>query len=179
MRKSRKKRPTAPLTPQFKSNEKIKAETVRLIDENREMVGEVETVKALKMAEEAGLDLVEVSPKATPPVCKIMDLGSFKYQKEKEAKAQKLKQKAIEIKGIRISLRIGEHDRDVRVGRAKKFLENNDKVKIEMMLKGRERQHLGQGREALEAFVKELGDVKIEQPFTKQGGKLSIVVTPK
>ena len=180
MRKSRKKRPLKPLTPQFRANQRIRSDEVRLIDESDEMIGIFNTAEALKRAEEAGLDLVEVSPKAEPPVCRIMDLGSFKYQKEKEAKAQKQKQKATEMKGVRLSLRIGKHDKEVRIKQSKKFLADNDKVKIELILKGRERQHISQARKIMENFISELGEeVKVEQPFIKQGGKLSMVIAPK
>ncbi|MBI5621957.1 translation initiation factor IF-3 [Candidatus Falkowbacteria bacterium] len=178
MRKSHKRRPEPILVPQFRANHRIRATQVRLIDENGEMVGVVDLTEALRRAEEAELDLVEVSPKAAPPVCKIMSFGSFKYKKEKEAKAQKQKQKVVEMKGIRLSLRIGAHDLEVRATQAKKFLDNNNKVKIEMILKGRERQYSDQAREVMQSFIRQLGEVKIEQPFTKQGGKLSMIVAP-
>lgn len=180
MRKSRKKRPRKPLIPYYRTNERIKAQEIRLIDENGAMVGIVKKEQALAMAEEVGLDLIEISPKAQPPVCKIMDYGSFKYQREKESRAQKQKQKATEMKGIRLSLRIGKHDKEVRLKQAKKFLGNNNKIKIELILKGRERQYINQAKENMNAFIKELGEeVKIEQSFARQGGRLSIVITPE
>jgi len=180
MRKSYKKRPKKPLIPYFRVNQKIRAPKVRLIDENNEMVGVVSLDQALEKAQQAELDLVEVSPKTNPPVCKILDFGSFKYQKEKDARSQKIKQKVVEIKGVRLSLRIGKHDRDIRLKQTKKFLQNNDKVKIELNLRGRERQHADQAKKIIDEFIQELDEeIKIEQPFAKQGGKLSIVIAPK
>lgn len=179
MRKSHKRRPDKPLVIEFRANQRIRSAEVRLIDENGQMVGTVSIGDALRRAEDVGLDLVEVSPKAVPPVCKIMNFGSFKYQKEKEAKAQKQKQKIGELKGIRLSLRIGDHDKEIRLAQAKEFLAEQNKVRVELTLKGRERQHIEQARQIMNEFVKNLGDsAKVEQPFTRQAGKLSIVVAP-
>ncbi|MFA6533549.1 MAG: translation initiation factor IF-3 [Patescibacteria group bacterium] len=178
MRKSYHRRPDKAIIPIFWANEKIRASEVRLIDEKQQMIGVVSITEARRLAEEAGLDLVEVSPKAQPPVCKIMDLGSFKYQKEKEAKAQKQKQKVAEIKGIRLSFKIGDHDREVRLHQAQKFIAEDNKVKIEIILKGRERQYTDLAQTIIKDFVRDLGKVKVEQPFAKQQGKLSMVVAP-
>jgi len=180
MRKSHKKRPEKSLVLDYRINHRIHSPEVRLIDETDQMVGVVSREEALRRAEEAGFDLVEVSPKAMPPVCKIMNFGSFRYQKEKEAKAQKQKQKIGELKGIRLSLRIGDHDKETRLIQARKFLEENNKVRVELTLKGRERQYTDQGRDVIEDFIHALDDVaKIEQPFTKQAGKLSMVIAPR
>lgn len=163
----------------YRVNGQIRVPEVRLIDENSQPAGIVSITQALQQAQAAGLDLVEVSPKAEPPVAKIIDYGQFKYQKEKELKAQKIKQKTGEIKGLRLSLRIGEHDEQIRINQARKFLAEDNKVKLEIILRGRERQFTNQGRENMERFVKELGDsVKVEQPFAAQGGKLSMVIAP-
>lgn len=181
MRKSyhRHREPASPAL-QYKINHKIIAPEVRLIDETGTMIGVVSLPQALERAAEAEMDLIEVSPKAEPPVCKIMDFGSFKYQKEKEMKTQKAKQKAVEIKGLRLSLKIGEHDLNIRLKQAEKFLADGDKVRIEMTLKGRERQHTSRGREIIDGFSRSLAAVaKVEQPFTNQGGKLSIIIIPK
>lgn len=177
MRKSHKKRPEKILIPHFRCNQDIKVPEVRLLDETGQMIGVVGIEEALQRAQNVELDLVEVSPKAVPPVCKIISYSSFRYQKEKEIKAQKLKQKVVELKGVRLSLRIGEHDLVVRQEQTQKFLAGGDKVRIEMILRGRERQYMGQARGIMEQFVKNLGDsVKIEQPFTSQEGKLSIII---
>lgn len=179
MRRSRKKRPEKPLIQEFRSNEQIRIPQVRLINDQGEMLGVMSTTEALRLAQEAELDLVEVSPKAEPPVCRITDIGSFKYKQEKEARARKANQKAVETKGIRLSLRIGQHDLDIRRDSATKFLTNNDKVRIEMILRGRERRFIGQAKEVMDQFIASFGDtVKIEQPFSAQGGKLSIILMP-
>ncbi|MFA5076262.1 MAG: translation initiation factor IF-3 [Patescibacteria group bacterium] len=180
MRKSYHRRPAPIAQPLYRVNERIRVPQVKLIDESGQMVGVVSIEKALQMAHDVEMDLVEVSPKDNPPVVKILDYGQFKYRKEKEQKQQKTKQKASETKGVRLSFRIGQHDLDIRLNQAKKFLEDKDKVKIEMMLKGRERQHGDQAREIINQFIKNLGDgIGIEQPLTKQGGKLIVIIAPK
>src|SRR3990167_5579447 len=127
--------------PQYKVNQKIKALEVRLIGAEGEALGVVPTEEAIKLAEAKEMDLVEVSPKAEPPVCKILDYGQFKYQKEKEAKKRKAQSAEVELKGIRLSVRIGVGDRDVRLKQALKFLEKGDKIKVELPLRGREKAH--------------------------------------
>ena len=114
----------------FHVNQQIRVPVVFLIDENGVSVGEMTIGKALTMAEQVGMDIVEVNPKEKPPVVKIMDYGQFKYKKEKEAQKQKVKQKKVEIKGIRLSVRISQHDFDFRFEQAKKFLERGDKLKL-------------------------------------------------
>jgi translation initiation factor IF-3 len=123
--------------------------------------------------------LVEVSPKANPPVAKILNFGQFKYQKEKEARKQKAQSKEIEVKGVRITFRIGEHDFQIRVNQALKFLERGDKVKVELMLRGREKGHMHLAVEQVEKFVamlKETYPLRIEQPVTKQGNQVTAIV---
>ncbi len=134
------------------------------------------------MALEKGLDLVEVSPLAQPPVAKIINYSKLRYREEKERRKEKAKQKKIEVKGIRLSLRISEHDKEVRMNQAKKFLNQEDKVKVEMILKGRELQHLDLGREIIDKFVDSLNQIipiTIEQPLTRQGGRFSVLVAKK
>lgn len=137
------------------------------------------TSEALKLAQEAGLDLIEVSPKANPPVCKILEFGSFKYQKEKEAKKQRAQSKATDTKGIRLSLKIGENDLKVRLKQAKKFLEKGSKIRIEMILRGREKAHADRGKELIEEFIETLRedfDLKVEQPVKKMHGRMNTIV---
>ncbi|MBN1778763.1 MAG: translation initiation factor IF-3 [Candidatus Buchananbacteria bacterium] len=160
-------------------NQHIRAEQVRLIDENGDNVGVVDTSQALAMAQEKDLDLVEVFPLAKPPVAKILDYSKMKYQEEKIKRKGKAQQKKVEIKGIRLSLRIGQHDKDFRIKQAEKFLEDGDKVRIEMILKGREKGHVDLARKNIQQFVDSLNqikEVKVEQPLSVQGGKLSIIV---
>jgi len=136
----------------FRVNQQIRVPVVFVIDENGESIGEMSISQALTMAEQAGMDVVEVNPKIQPPVVKIMDYGQFKYKKEKEAQKQKVKQKKVEIKGIRLSVRISQHDFNFRFDQAKKFLERGDKLKLELILKGRERQHPEKAEEIMKKF---------------------------
>lgn len=177
-------RPKPTTEKKFRVNQMIRIPQVFLIDENGENVGIVNTQQALAMAEDAGLDLVEVNPKAHPSVVRIMDYGQFKYEKDKQAQKQKVKQKKIEIKGIRLSARISAHDFDFRLEQAKKFLGKGNKLKIELMIKGRERQHPEKAVEVINNFVallKQTENLSIfaEQDLTRQGGKYSILLANK
>ncbi len=168
----------------FRVNHQIRIPEVFLIDENGESIGVVSTAKALAMAEEVGLDLVEVNPKIRPSVVKIMDYGQFKYKKEKEAQRQKVRQKKVEIKGIRLSVRISQHDFDFRVDQAKEFLARGHKLKVETVLKGRERQHPEKAKEMINKFIESLRQdqalrIEIEQGLTKQGERFNIILTNK
>ena len=148
-----------------------------MIDENGNNLGEMDTRKAIALAHERELDLAEVHPKARPPIVKFLDYGQFQYEQEKHRQKLKAKQKKVEIKGVRISFRISEHDKEVRRAQAQKFLEQGNKVKIDVALRGREKAYVNQTKQTMEEFAKSLGqDVFIEQPFNKQGGRLSLVV---
>lgn len=170
---------------EFKINEKIQSEALMIIDDDGNNLGVLKKHQALAMAEEQGLDLVEVSPKTVPPIAKLMDYGSFKYQKEKQEKKQKSKQKAVETKTIKISLRIGEHDLEFRVNQAVNFLADGDRVKIEMQLRGRENQHSDLAKETIETMAEKIRsklqeqdlNLKIEGAVTKQGNKLSLNIS--
>ena len=155
-----------------------------MIGENGEKIGATPTARALGLAREAGLDLVEVNPKEGLSIAKIMDYGQFKYEKEKKAHKQKLQQKKVDTKGIRLSARISAHDFDVRVGQADKFLKRGDKLKVDLLLKGRERQHPEKAVEMIKAFVAALekgGDLNLirEQDLTRQGGRYTITLINK
>lgn len=168
----------------FFINQGIRVPEVFLIDENGGRVGATPTAKALIMAREAGLDLVQVDPKGVPPVAKIMDYGQFKYERDKQAHKQKVQQKKVEIKGIRLSARISKHDFDFRVEQAKKFLERGDKLKVDLVLRGRERQHPEKAEEVINNFVSELVrtdglNIIREQGLTKQGGRFTIILVNK
>lgn len=160
-------------------NEFIRVPQVRVIDENGTHLEVMDIADALNLARERGFDLVEIHPTANPPVCKITGLGQFKYQKEKEIRKQKAHAKQVEVKGVRLSLRIGKHDLDVRQEMSQRFLDAGDRVRIEIILKGRERQHMDLGKKILEDFVAALPNVRVDQPFAKQGGVLSMVVAKK
>jgi len=182
MRISRYRRFQKPVEPQFKANEHIKSLEVRVIDENAKNIGVLPTGEALALAKERGFDLVEVMPNAEPPIAKFLDYGQFKYEKEKEARKQKAHAHKVEVKGIRLSIRIGEHDRDVRRDKAKEFLEEGDRVQVEIILRGRERQFVDLARQVIDRFVSDLDaavGIKIDQPFSRQGGRLTVVVAKK
>ncbi|MBU2575580.1 translation initiation factor IF-3 [Patescibacteria group bacterium] len=164
----------------FRSNERIRVPRVLVIDENGNSLGELDTKKALAIAKERELDLIEVQPKTNPPICKILNFGQFQYEQEKHKQKQKARQKKIEIKAVRISFRISEHDKQTKQAQAQKFLEQGNKLKIDIVLKGREKAYIGKAKETMENFAKSLGeDIAIEQPFTKQGGRLSLTVAKK
>ena len=138
------------------------------------------THRALSMAREKGLDLVEVSPLSRPPVCKIMDYGQYQYKQEKAGRKQKAKQKKVDIKGIRISFKIGEHDLEIRRKRAQKFFSEGHKVRIEMLLRGREKAHQDIARDNMQKFADSLaGNIIFEQKVKKLGSKLSCILVQK
>ncbi len=161
----------------YRINHFIRLPEVQLIDEQGKPRGVVPTWQALKMAQEAGLDLVEVNPSARPPIAKILDFGQFQYKQQKLQRAQKTKAKRVEIKGIRISFKIGEHDKAVRLKQAAKFLGEGDKVRVEMVLRGRERARMDMAQVSLARFIEDLGDnVVVEMPVSRQGGRLSMQI---
>ena len=168
----------------FKANQNIRSEEVFLIDENGENVGVVTTQEAIDRARDLDLDLVEVNPKANPPVAKIVDLGQMKYEHEKKLHRQRMAQKKIDTKVVRLSFRISEHDFNFRLAQAEKFLSKDNKLKVELILRGRERQYPNKAREFIEKFVDQLRQkedlsIEIEQALTNQGGRFTIVVINK
>ncbi len=135
--------------------------------------------EALRMAQEKDLDLVEVAPLAKPPVCKILDYGKYVYRQQKQEQKHKRRQKKTEMKTIRLSLRIDDHDLDTKAKRARKFLEENNSVKVILMFKGRENAHEDLGRGKIDDFferVKEVGT--IESPPKKQGNSINMILIP-
>ncbi|MBL7135700.1 MAG: translation initiation factor IF-3 [Candidatus Marinimicrobia bacterium] len=142
-------------------NERITCPSVRLIDENGKQVGIISSTEALKIAEEHGLDLVEIAPQADPPVCKIMDFGKYKYQQQMRDRQSKKKQHVIKLKELRFRPRIGEHDLIMKINRARKFLNDGCKVKITLMFRGRELAHKEDGFNLIERVVEELSDVSV------------------
>lgn len=166
----------------YKANKAITAEEVRVVGVEGEALGVMPTAQAIALAEAQELDLIEVSPKAEPPVCKLGDYGQFKYQKEKEARKQRAQSKEVEIKGVRLGLRIGEGDLNMRVDQGKKFFEQGDKIKVEMILRGRERAYQVQAQAVFDTYVVKLGvyyPVKVESPLKAQAGKLHMILARK
>ncbi len=168
----------------YRINEQIRVPEVRVIDDAGATLGVMPVTKAIALAREQELDLVEVSPKAQPPVAKITDYGRMRYQKEKQLQKQKAKQKKIEVKDIRLSLRISPHDLDFRLQQAAKFLERGDKLKIEIILRGREKQLASKGVAIMKNFInklKENGRLNLveEQSLTRQMNGFNMIVVNK
>ncbi|WP_420569765.1 translation initiation factor IF-3 [Thalassovita sp.] len=164
-----------------RTNERIRATEIRLIGAEGENVGVVTPQRALAMAEEVGLDLVEISPNATPPVCKIMDYGKYKYEQQKRESEARKKQKIIEVKEVKFRPNTDTHDYDVKMRNVVKFLENGDKVKITLRFRGREMAHQNLGRELLErvaADVKEMNLGKIENMPKMEGRQMIMMIGP-
>ncbi|MGB3244388.1 MAG: translation initiation factor IF-3 [Sulfitobacter sp.] len=157
-------------------NDKIRSTEIRLIGADGENVGVVTPSRAMEMAEEAGLDLVEISPNASPPVCKIMDFGKFKYETQKrEAEARK-KQKIIEIKEVKFRPNTDTNDYDVKMRNVFKFLDNGDKVKITLRFRGREMAHQNLGRELLERVAEDTKEVGRVENFPKMEGRQMVML---
>ncbi|WP_416236661.1 translation initiation factor IF-3 [Yoonia sp. 72] len=157
-------------------NERIRAAEIRLIGADGENVGVVSPDRAMQMAEEAGLDLVEISPNAVPPVCKIMDFGKFKYEtQKKEAEARK-KQKIIEIKEIKFRPNTDSHDYEVKMRSVFKFLENGDKVKVTLRFRGREMAHQELGRKLLERVAEDTKEAGKVENFPKMEGRQMVML---
>jgi translation initiation factor IF-3 len=180
MRKSYKFKRKQTQIKKFAYNHMIRAHDVVVIDTDGEQLGELDTKEAIKIAQDKGFDLVEVQPTAKPPICKIMNYGSFQYKREKQIKKQKAQTKTLDVKSVRISLKIGEHDKQTRIKQANKFLEKGHKIKIELILRGREFTHMDLARKAVRDFKDELAVVTVvEQDVTKQGNKLFIILIPE
>lgn len=179
MRISRKRRAPEPVGKLYRANEQISTPEVRVIDDAGGMMGVMKTADAIRLAHEKGSDLVEINPKAEPPVCRILNFGHFKYQKEKEARKQKTHAHVTEVKGVRLSIRIGEHDLEIRKQQGIRFLERGDKLKVELMMKGRERAFRGRAEEVVKNFIAAVNKdlpVRIDQAVTAQGPKIFAVI---
>ena len=151
-----------------------------MIDQNGTNVGVVETVAAVKMAMDAGMDLVEISPNTTPPVCKIMDYGKFKYSAQKKAAEARKKQKIVEIKEIKLRPMIDDHDYDVKMRAMLRFFEEGDKVKITLLYRGREMAHQEIGTKLLDKVKAAVADVaKVEQDARFEGRQVVMVLAPR
>ncbi|GAA0124679.1 translation initiation factor IF-3 [Clostridium senegalense] len=161
-------------------NEDIREKEIRVITDEGEQLGVLTSKEALRIAEEKELDLVMISPNAKPPVCKIMDFGKFIYEQQKKDKEAKKKQKTISIKEIRLSATIEENDITIKANRAKKFLLDEDKVKVTVRFRGREIENSQVGHKILNSFVEKLGDVyTIEKPAKQEGRNMILILAPK
>lgn len=179
MRKSYKFAKRKKVVSRYKANEEIRAPQVSVIDHEGGFLGVMDTPKAIAYAEDLGLDLVEVNPNADPPVAKIINYGSFKYKQEKFAKEQKKTQKKVDVKGIRLSTKISDHDIETRLIQAEKFLGQGHKVKVELILRGREFQHMDLARKVITDFVEKIKTpYQIEQQTGRLGNKMTMIIMP-
>lgn len=159
-------------------NEQIKVNEVRVVDEEGEMKGVMSVPDAIALAEEAGLDLVEVSPNASPPVCKILDYGKYKYEQQKKASEARKKQKVVDVKEVKIRPGIEEHDYQVKLRNSRRFLENGDKLKVTMRFRGREMAHQNIGMDVLKRMIEELSDVgKVDLQPKMEGRQIIMVMS--
>ena len=161
-------------------NNRIRVKEVRVIGENGEQLGVMQTLDALKRAEEAGLDLVEVAPTVNPPVCRIIDYSKYKYEQEKREKEARKKQKIVHIKEIRMGPKIGEHDYQFKLRFLEDFLKRGDKVKVTMMFRGREMAHIDLGRKVLDRLASDISAVgEVEQSPRLEGRFFSMTIKAK
>ena len=161
-------------------NEDIEVSEVRLVAEDGEQFGVVSLDAALQRAADAGLDLVEVSPNASPPVCKIIDYGKLKYQEQKKKNEARKKQKTIEVKEIKLRPNIDTHDYDVKMRSARRFIDDGDKVKVTLRFRGREMAHQDLGAQVLERVRGELDEIaKVEQMPKMEGRQMVMVMSPR
>ena len=161
-------------------NERIRAREIRVIGEDGEQFGVMSVNEAIALATEKELDLVEISPNATPPVCKIMNYGKFKYEKTKKDKENKKKQKNVVIKEIRIKPHIDEHDKDTKIAQIEKFIAKEYKVKVSLRLSGREKAHADAAVKVLDAFADRFEDIAIvEKKYGKEQVQKFVLLSPK
>ena len=162
---------------QTRVNEQIRLSPIRAISQNGEQLGVIATEDALKLAREAGLDLVEVAPNERPPVCRIMDYGKYKYDKKKK---QGHGAHHTKTKEIRLRPKTGQHDIDFKVKKAMGFLQHKDKVQVSVLFRGREMAHIEEGRRVMEGVVEQLlGHGKLESPPQQNGRRMLCTIAPK
>ncbi len=161
-------------------NEQIRDKEIRLIGENGEQLGIMSPRDAMKMAEEAGLDLVKIAPTAKPPVCKIVDYGKFRYDQLRKEKEARKKQRIVEIKEIRLSPNIDTNDLNTKINAARKFLSKGDKVKVTLRFRGREMAHMNNSKHILDDFAGSLSDISsVEKPPKVEGRTMTMFLTEK
>jgi len=163
----------------IRTNERIRAREIRVIDDQGEQLGIMVPFEALKIARERTLDLVEVSPTAQPPVCRIMDFGKFLYEQEKKERAAKKNQKTIVVKEVKFRINVDEHDYQTKKNHVLRFLDDGDKVKATIFFRGREMTRQMLGREILERLIKDVGDKAIiENRARQEGNTLHLIMAP-
>lgn len=161
-------------------NEQIRDREIRLIGENGEQLGIMSAREAMKIAQEAELDLVKIAPTAKPPVCKIIDYGKYRYELARKEKEAKKKQKIIEVKEVRLSPNIDSNDLNTKISAARKFIQKGNKVKITLRFRGREMAHMNASRHILDDFAKELADIAVvDKPSKVEGRSIVMFLTEK
>jgi translation initiation factor IF-3 len=161
-------------------NHRIRVPEIRVIDEEGQQLGIMQTREALSLAQERGLDLVEVAPQAQPPVCRILDYGKYKYEEAKKQKEARKNAHSVEIKGIRLRPGIDPHDFGYRSEDARKFLQKKNKVQVTLIFKGREMAHPEIGRAQMEKLAEALSDVSVvERPPVMDGRRMTMLLSPK
>ena len=161
-------------------NEQIRDREIRLIGEDGEQLGIMSAREAMKIAQEAELDLVKIAPAAKPPVCKIIDYGKYKYEQARKEKEAKKKQKTVEVKVVRLSPNIDTNDLNTKINNAKKFISKGNKVKVTLRFRGREMAHVQQSKHILDDFAETLADVAVvEKPAKMEGRAMSMVLAEK
>jgi translation initiation factor IF-3 len=160
-------------------NHQIRISPVRVIDTDGEQLGILPVERALEIAEEKGLDLVEVAPTARPPVCRIMDYGKFRYQEQRKAREARKKQHQVQLKEVKMRPGIEDHDFEFKTRHARRFLEEGNKVKVTMMFRGRQMAHPELGRQVLEQFAEQVADLgKVESQPTMEARSMTMVIAP-
>jgi translation initiation factor IF-3 len=173
-------RPERPERDGPRVNNEIRARTVRLVGADGEMVGVVGLFEALRLADEEGLDLVEVSPNAEPPVCKILDAGKYKYELQKKENEARKKQKVIDIKEVKLRPTIGDHDYQIKLRQVREFLGEGDKVKFTLRFRGREVAHQDIGFQLMQKVQADIAEIaKVEQHPKLEGKQMIMMVSPK
>ncbi|MCI5994547.1 MAG: translation initiation factor IF-3 [Blautia sp.] len=161
-------------------NEQIRDREIRLIGENGEQLGIMSAREAMKIAQEAELDLVKIAPTAKPPVCKIIDYGKYRYEMARKEKEAKKKQKIIEVKEVRLTPNIDSNDLNTKISAARKFIQKGNKVKVTLRFRGREMAHMNASRHILDDFAKELEDIAVvDKPAKLEGRSIMMFLTEK
>ncbi len=169
-----------PRGPQIRINHRIRVPEVRVVAEDGSNLGVLSTEQALRRAQELGLDLVEVNPKSSPPVCKILDFGKYKYEEKKKQSEAKRKQTVVEVKELKLRPKTDDHDLNVKIRAARKFLESGNKVKVVVRFRGREITHPERAQMQLDAILEGVEDLgNVEQRPTMEGRTMALLLAPK
>jgi len=169
------------ISTNFRHNEQIRISPIRLINQHEEQIGVVSTAEAMRMAREAGMDLVEVAPTARPPVCRIMDYGKWRYQQQKKEDKSRASSRAGQLKELKLrTVKIGDHDLQIKINHARDFLKENNKVQFTLQFRGREVAHMDLGREIFKKIKAELQPFsKVERDTKLEGRRMTLVLQPE